>query len=127
MFSHLENLKIHGDELEHVFEEKDLGVVFESELKFEQHTAQKVKKANQIMGYTPHLEYAQAVWAPYLRKHVIMLENVQKRATKLVDDFKDLEYTERLRTVNLPTLIYRRARCDMIEMYKHFHAYDKNT
>ena len=145
---HTQRYTIHGDELEHVFEEKDLGVVFESELKFEQHIAQKVKKANQIMGlirrsfsyldcklfkklYTtfvrPHLEYAQAVWAPYLRKHVIMLEKVQKRATKLVDGLKDLEYTERLRKVNLPTLIYRRARCDMIEMYKHFHAYDKNT
>ena len=127
---------------------KTLVLFFESDLKFEQHIAQKVKKANQLMGlirrsfsyldcrlfkqlYTtfvrPHLEYAQAVWAPHLRKHVIMLENVQKRATKLVDDLKDLEYPERLRKVNLPTLIYRRARGDMIEIYKHFHTYDKST
>ena len=75
----------------------------------------------------PHLEYAQAVWAPHLKKHINMNENVQIRATKLVDGFNSLSYTERPQILNLPTLVYRRARGDMIEIFKHFHSYDKST
>ena len=75
----------------------------------------------------PHLEYAQAVWSPYLAKHVNLLENVQIRATKLVDGMKQLSYSERLRKLNLPTLLYRRYRGDMIELWKHFHSYDNIT
>ena len=56
-----------------------------------------------------------------------MLEKVQIRATKLIDGFKNVEYSDRLRRLNLPTLTYRRARGDLIELYKHFHAYDKET
>ena len=54
-----------------------------------------------------------------------MLENVQIRATKLVDGLGNMDYPERLKRLNLPTLVYRRLRGDMIEMYKHFHTYDK--
>jgi hypothetical protein len=56
-----------------------------------------------------------------------MLENVQIRATKLVDGLGALTYEERLRKLDLPTLAYRRARGDMIEVYKHLHVYDKDT
>ena len=37
-----------------------------------------------------------------------------------MDGYKNLTYTERLQSLDLPTLAYRRARGDMIEMYKHF-------
>ena len=47
------------------------------------------------------------------------------RATKLVDGFGNLDYPERLKRLNLPTLVYRRKRGDVIELYKHFHKYDK--
>ena len=75
----------------------------------------------------PHLEYAQAVWAPYLAKHVNMVGKVQMPATKLIDGFSNVEYSDRLRKLNLPTLTDRRARGDMIELHKHFHAHDKET
>ena len=58
---------------------------------------------------------------------VNVVENVQIRATKLVDGFSQLDYSERLRRLDIPTLIYRRARGDIIEIFKHFHSYDKNT
>ena len=116
--------------------EKDLGVVFDSELTFQYHICEKVRKANCTIGLTrrsfsyldckmflkmytsfvrPHLEYAQAVWAPFLRKHIIMIENVQIRATKLVDGLGKLKYKDRLTRLNLPTLAFRRIRGDMIE------------
>ena len=66
----------------------------------------------------PHLEYANQVWAPHLAKHITLIENVQRRATKLVPGLADLEYEDRLRKLNLPTLAYRRLRGDLIEVFK---------
>ena len=146
--THTHNYKINGEELEHVFEEKDLGVTFDFELSFNEHICGKVKKANAIMGLIrrsfsyldtnlfrklyvtfvrPHLEYAQAVWSPFLVKYINLIENVQKRATRVVDGLTDLEYSERLRKLQLPTLSHRRHRGDMIEVWKHFNVYDSRT
>ena len=75
----------------------------------------------------PHLEYAHPVWSPHLKKHINNIERVQRRATKLIDGFKNLEYQERLLRLNLPTLAFRRLRGDMIEVFKHLHCYDKST
>ena len=112
---HTHRYTLYGDELEHVFEEKDLGVIIDMELSFEEHMATKIQKANSIMGlirrtfsfmdgdtfkrlYTsfvrPHLEYANPVWSPHFRKHIKMLENVQIRATKQIDGMQKMEYTE---------------------------------
>ena len=44
-----------------------------------------------------HLEYAQAVWSPKYRRLENSIEQVQIRATKLVDGLGNLEYPARLR------------------------------
>ena len=75
----------------------------------------------------PHLEYAQVVWSPHSKKLVNMIENVQIRATKLVDGLSSLDYPDRLRKLNLPTLLHRRERGSMIELYKHFTEYTDET
>ena len=75
----------------------------------------------------PHLEYGQVIWSPHLKKYISIIERVQMRATKLVDGLSKLDYQERLRRLDLPTLVHRRARGDMIEMYKNFHCYEKTT
>ena len=62
----------------------------------------------------PHLEYGAAIWNPQER-HIIAIENVQRRATKLVPGLLNLPYPERLKALQLPTL-YRRYRGDMSEM-----------
>ena len=51
-------------------------------------------------------------------KHITALENVQRQATKLIPGYKELDYKERLKRLNLPTLSYRRLRGDTIEIYK---------
>ena len=69
--------------------EKDLGISVDSELKFENHIMDKVKKANRILGLIKRsfsylnfesflllykslirsqMEYAQTVWIPYKKK-----------------------------------------------------------
>ena len=108
-------------------------VVIDSSLKFEIHVAEKIKKANRMTGLIkrnfnyldkntfltlykalvrPHLEYAQCIWSPS-----ISTENVQRRATKIIKNIKQLTYEERLRYIDLSTLVYRRSHGDMIEMY----------
>jgi len=63
------------------------------------------------------LEYANRVWSPYKQCLIEEVENVQKRATKLVHECK--HYAERLQYLKLTTLKYRRHRGDMIESLKH--------
>ena len=79
----LRSTPFHQQELEHVFEQKDLGVILHAELKFDEHLPAKVKKANAIAGLIrrtflyldgtllkklfttfvrPHLEYGQVIW-----------------------------------------------------------------
>jgi ribonuclease P/MRP protein subunit RPP40 len=75
----------------------------------------------------PHLEYGNVVWSPHKVEQITALENVQRRATKLVPTIKDLPYEERLRHLKLRTLAYRRLRGDMIETYKMFNYYDPDV
>ena len=145
---HTHRYTLYDDELEHAFEEKDLGVIVDMNLSFEEHMSSKIRKANVMMGLIrrtfsyldpitfrklyisfvrPHLEYAQPVWSPHLRKHIKMLETVQIRATKLVDGFSNKTYSERLIELNIPTLLHRRERGDMIQVWKHLNSYDQST
>jgi ribonucleases P/MRP protein subunit RPP40 len=123
--------------------EKDLGIWCSSSLKEGEHVARAAGTANRILGlikrtftyldeeimrqlYTalvrPHLEYGNVVWHPYLKKDIEMLERVQHRATKMVPGLSKISYEERLKKMNLPTLVYRRERGDAIEVYKYMHG-----
>ena len=64
------------------------------------------------------MEYAIQAWNPFVRKDINLLGNVQRRATKLVKDCKDLSYHNRLNYLGLTSLETRRLRGDMIETFK---------
>ena len=72
----------------------------------------------------PRIEYGQVIWTPHLKKYITILENVQRRATKMVDGFHHMSHSERLTKLNLSSLVCRRARGDTIEIFKHFQSYD---
>jgi len=61
-----------------------------------------------------HLDYCCPVWSQYRKGDIEALENVQKRATKL------MRVGDRLKACNMSTLHYRRVRGDMIEMLRYF-------
>ena len=131
--------KMNDKTLKQVYEEKDLGVVMDSDLKFHKQSAAAAKTANRILGIIkksfaylerstvttlyksmvrPHLEYGNVIWGPTYQGDKLLLEKVQRRATKMVKDLKDLPYAKRLELLELPSLQYRRLRGDMIYTYK---------
>ena len=118
---------------------KDLGITFQSNLKFDNHISSITSSANSRLGiikYTFHnidregflvlyksmvrplLEYGTPVWYPNLKKHEREIETIQRRATKMINGIGNLSYSDRLRALNLPTLLYRRRRCDLIQVFK---------
>ena len=128
-------------------EEKDLVVVIDTNWNFDKHISSKINKAKSIAGLIrrcfeyldapmfkmlftalvrPHLEYAQSVWSPYLKKHIEAIEKVQRRASKRVPELDNMTYEDRLRELKLPTLCYRRYRGDMIEIFKITHGFYDN-
>ena len=70
------------------------------------------------------LEYGSCVWSPHLKKHIKKIEDIQRRATKLVHSIRHLTYEERLRELGIVTLEYRRDRADIIQIFKSVHGYD---
>ena len=45
----------------------------------------------------PHLEYCIQAWRPYRKKDIDMLERIERRATKIIPELRDLGYEEHLR------------------------------
>ena len=65
----------------------------------------------------PHLEYGNVIWSPHLKRQSVTSERVQRRATTL-------NYTQRLKKLDLPTLKYRRLGDDLVEVYKIINQID---
>jgi len=120
-------------ELDHEDHIKDLGVIFDGNLDFGMHIAERINKAYSMLWLIKrnfkdigreaflllykhlvrsHLEYCNSVWAVYKKAYIDKLEKVQKRATKMIPKLRKMHYLDRLKQLNLPTLTYRRSRGD---------------
>ena len=126
-------------DLQEVTEEKDLGVVVKSDLRWTDQCSGVIGRATGAMrklktsfkhmdveifkrvypSYVrSHLENSVQVWSPHLLGDIDRLEKVQRRATKSVRGLRDYSYEERLKMLKLHSLSKRRLRGDLIEVFK---------
>lgn len=140
--------KFNNCALSSVPEVRDLGILMDSRLNFENHINTIVRKAfstlflicrnvkctdstilvNLYKTYVvPVLEYSSQVWSPFTKKSQSKLEKVQKTFTKIlyhrcIRDPSDAgtvpSYKERLALFNLKSLFYRRIFNDLVFCYK---------
>ena len=133
------NYKMGDTVLGTTVKEKDLGVTISADMKGSEQCGIAASKGNQILGLIrrnitykgkkliiplykaivrPHLEYCIQAWRPYRKKDIDTLERIQRRATKMIPELRDLSYEERLKECGLTTLETRRLRGDQIEVFK---------
>uniref|UniRef100_A0A8C5LPG2 Reverse transcriptase domain-containing protein n=1 Tax=Leptobrachium leishanense TaxID=445787 RepID=A0A8C5LPG2_9ANUR len=135
---------LNGTELGKSKQEKDLGIIIDFKLSNNVQCQTAAAKASKVLAcikrgvhsrdeniilplyksmVRPHLEYAVQFWAPVLKKDIISLEKVQRRATKLIRGMEGLSYEERLTSLNLFSLEKRRLRGDLITLYKYIRGH----
>ena len=126
--------------------ERDLGVNITPDLSPDQHITSICKSAYALLAniriafrhldlnsfrniyltyVRPKLEYAAPLWNPHKKKDIHKLERVQRHATRMVPELRDLSYKDRLERLAIPSLQSRRLRGDMITVYKLLNGFDK--
>ena len=113
-------------------QEKDLGVTFSADMKVSEQCGIAASKGNQILGLIRrtimykekqlivplykaivwNLEYCIQAWRPYRKTDLDKLERIQRRATKMIPELRDLSYESRLSQCGLTILETRRLRGD---------------
>ena len=134
-----------GTVLKQTEEEKDVGVLISSSLKPAAQCRAAASKAHQLVGQAarafsyrdknnwiriyktyirPHLEYAVQVWSPWHQKDIDILEDIQKRVVRMTSGLTSTSYQEQLKELKMMTLLERRKRGDMIQVWKILHKHD---
>ena len=137
---------MHGEQLEEVEKEKDVGVLVSSDLKPSLQCSSASGKANGVLGQItravnyrdkktfvqlykvyvrPHLEYCVQAWSPYHKADMEKLEKVQKRAVSMMAGLRSKNYADKLKEIGLTSLEDRRSRGDMIQTFRIINGIDK--
>jgi ribonucleases P/MRP protein subunit RPP40 len=125
---------MNGEELSVIEEEKDIGVTVHNSLKPNRQVEKTANLAAAVLRQIqrnfhyrdrkvfvnlykqyvlPHLEFSSPVWAPWTSTDKEKLEQVQKRAVRMVAGLEATDYEERCREISLLTLEKRRQMADL--------------
>ena len=123
---------------------KDLGIMFDNNLKFVHHIQDIVSRASKrahlifrcflsrntnnlikafITYVRPLLEYASSVWSPSYLYLITHIESVQRSFTKRLPFSTSLSYAERLANLKLQSLEHRRLIFDLVLVFKIIHGF----
>ena len=118
---------------------KDLGISVSEDLSFSHHITEMTSNATKFASwllrtfYTrskdamllflktyliSRLEYCSPVWCPHKIKEIEQIEAVQRSFTARIDNMENLDYWQRLKSLNLYSLQRRRERFAIIHTYK---------
>ena len=133
---------INNRELSKVKEHRDLGIIFTENLSWHSHYEAIVAKAYKSLGLLkrtfkhtmspqvkrtlyltlvrPKLLYCSPLWRPYLIKDIMLLERVQRRATKFILSDYSMDYKSRLINLKLLPLMYIYELTDILFTIKSF-------
>ena len=133
------NYNLNEVSLKSVQNYEDLGVLIDNKLSFSDHCLKVRNKSTRTMMYIkqcvttrnrntmlklftslvrPILDYCAPFWSPHLVKDIDLIEQVQRRFTKLISGCQNLTYQQRLTQLDLFSLEYRRKRGEIIETFK---------
>ena len=125
--------------LESVNCQRDVGIQIPRNLKFEEQCAAVINKANSVLGQIkrafntrdqniilsayqtyvlPHLDYCCQIWSPGTQKWIQKIEQVQKRALRMIPSLNGRSYEEKLTSINLLSLENRRLMFDLTQMFR---------
>ena len=118
---------INGNKITTQESTKDLGIILSNNLDWSEHYHSITAKAYKILGLLrrcfktnsidakrklyislvrSHLLYCSQIWRPHKIKDILLLERVQRRATKYILDDYTFSYKSRLTKLNLLPLMY---------------------
>ena len=135
--------RMKGRLLEKTEEERDLGVMTMASAKPAAQCAKAARTAQAVLGQIarafhfrdkeiflglyrqyirPHLEFSVQAWAPWCQRDKELLENVQKRAMRMILGLRSELYEDRLKELGLTSLEERRHRADMALVHSVMHG-----
>ena len=138
------NCNISNQQLPTTDQQQDMGIIVTEDLKWQKQTEKRCKTVNRALGFIarncryktkelilplykslvrPHLEHVVQFRSPHFRRDNDKIENMQRRATKMISEIRNHSYYQQLQDLDLIGLVQRRLRGQLIEAFKYLNRF----